>query len=104
MKSLWHLTVAVLAFNVVSLLLLVVLSCVLGLYLLRQSANLRIDMATFRPQAEQVIAESEKRDQALREMMARLAEYAKSHPDFAPVLAKYRSAQAEESDGSKSPP
>ena len=76
---------------VVSLLVLViVISGTFNIYLLRQWRTASKDLAGIRPQAAQMIAEYQKVSAPLMTVFVKkITEYGRTHPDFAPVLAKY---------------
>jgi hypothetical protein len=72
------------------LILVIVISGTLGIYLLRQWQSSRKDLAAIRPQAAQMIAEYQKVSGPLMsDFVKRITDYGRTHPDFAPVLAKY---------------
>ena len=72
------------------LILAIVISGTLGIYLLRQWQSSRKDLAAIRPQATQMIAEYQKvSGPMMNDFVKKLTDYGRSHPDFAPVLAKY---------------
>ena len=72
------------------LILVVVLSGTLNIYLLRQWRTASKDLAGVRPQASQMIAEYQKVSAPLmNDFVRRITEYGRTHPDFAPILAKY---------------
>jgi hypothetical protein len=72
------------------LILVIVISGTLNIYLLRQWQSSRKDLAAVRPQASQMITDYTKvRGPAMGEFVNKLAEYARSHADFVPILAKY---------------
>jgi hypothetical protein len=75
---------------VVSLLILVfVLSGTLNLYLLRQYRSLTKDLAEKGPQLERLALEYQKGVPFMTNVVAKLTEYGRTHPDYVPVLAKY---------------
>ncbi len=76
---------------VVSMLILViVMSGTLNIYLLRQWRSTNKDLAAIRPQAAQMIAEYQKVSGPLMtDFLKKITEYGRTHPDFAPILAKY---------------
>lgn len=76
---------------VVSILILViVMSGTLNIYLLRQWRSVSKDLAGVRPQAAQMIADYQKvTGPLMTDFVKKLTEYGRTHPDFAPVLAKY---------------
>jgi hypothetical protein len=76
---------------IVSLMLLVVvISGTLNIYLLRQWRSTSKDLTAIRPQATQMIAEFQKVSGPLmQDFVKKIGDYGRTHPDFAPVLAKY---------------
>lgn len=72
------------------LILVVVLSGTLNIYFLRQWRTVSKDLAGVRPQASQMIAEYQKVSAPLmNDFVRRITDYGRTHPDFAPILAKY---------------
>ena len=72
------------------LILVVVISGTFNIYLLRQWRSMSRDLAAIRPQAAQMIAEYQKVSGPLmNDFIKKVTEYGRSHPDFAPILAKY---------------
>ena len=72
------------------LILVIVISGTLNIYLLRQWRSVSKDLAGIRPQAAQMIAEYQKVSGPLMtDFVKKITEYGRTHPDFAPVLAKY---------------
>ena len=76
---------------VVSLLILVVvISGTLNIYLLRQWRTTSKDLAGIRPQAKQMVDEYQnKSGPFMNDFVQKITEYGRTHPDFAPILAKY---------------
>ena len=75
---------------VVSVLILVtVISGTFNIYLLRQWRTTSKDLAGIRPQAAQMIAEYQKQSGPMTDFIKKITEYGRTHPDFAPILAKY---------------
>ena len=75
---------------VVSLLTLVfVLSGALNLYLLRQYRSLSRELTEKGPQVERLALEYQKGVPFMTNVVAKLTEYGRTHPDFTPVLVKY---------------
>jgi len=72
------------------LLALVVLSGTLSAYLFVQARRARVDLEAFRPQANQVAEAIKREDPAIRDFFAKLNEFGRTHPDFQPVLSKYK--------------
>jgi len=72
------------------LILVVVMSGTLNIYLLRQWRSTSRDLAAIRPQAAQMVAEYQNKSGPLmNDFVKKLAEYARTDPGFAPILAKY---------------
>ena len=71
------------------LILVIVISGTLGIYLLRQWQSSRKDLIAIRPQAAQMIAEYQKSAPLMGDFVKKIADYGRTHPDFAPVLARY---------------
>jgi hypothetical protein len=76
---------------VVSILILViVISGTLNIYLLRQWRSASRDLAGIRPQAAKMIDDYQKMTlPMMTDFVKKITEYGRTHPDFAPVLAKY---------------
>ena len=73
------------------MILVVVISGTLNIYLLRQWRSTNRDLTGIRPQATQMIAEYQKvSGPMMNDFIKKISEYGRTHPDFAPVLAKYR--------------
>ena len=70
--------------------LLFLVSGTLTIYLVRQWRFTQRDLETFRPVAAQFISEYSKGAPTMQDFVNKLAEYGKTHPDFAPIVAKYR--------------
>ena len=73
-----------------ALVLLLVVSGALNLYLLRQWRFTKTDLASIRPQAAQLVGEYNKTVGGMQDFLKKLADYSRTHPDFAPIAAKYR--------------
>jgi len=71
------------------LILVIVISGTLGIYLLRQWQSSRKDLAAIRPQAAQMFNEYQKSGPLMSDFVKKIADYGRTHPDFAPVLTKY---------------
>jgi hypothetical protein len=75
---------------VVSLLTLVfVLSGTLNLYLLRQYRSLSKELTEKAPQLERLALEYQRSVPFMTNVVAKLTEYGRTHPDYVPYLAKY---------------
>jgi hypothetical protein len=55
----------------------------------RQLRSLNKELAQMRPQAAQLLAEYQKSGPLMDDFVNKIAEYGRTHPDFAPYLAKY---------------
>ena len=72
------------------LILLIVLSATGDIYLFRQVKQSREDLRSIRPQVSGMIAEYQKNSEPfMRDFLNKMAEYGRTHPDFAPILSKY---------------
>jgi hypothetical protein len=72
------------------LVLLVVVSGTLTIFLVRQWRFAKTDLDTLRPQAAQIISDYNRLSApAMQEFLRKLTDYSKTHPDFAPIAAKY---------------
>jgi hypothetical protein len=82
-ESLRHLVISVLV-------LLIVVSGTFNIFLLRQAKSARADVLIIQPQITQLVAEYKKSSEpAINTFVKQLSEFGRTHPDFAPVLAKY---------------
>jgi hypothetical protein len=82
-EALQHLVISV-------LILVIVLSGTVDIYLLRQWRTVSKDLAGIRPQATQMIAEYQRTSAPMmNDFVRKITEYGRTHPDFAPILAKY---------------
>lgn len=74
-----------------TLILMIMVTGAVNLYLLRQYVALRKDVALLEPQVGQMMALYDKATIPLaRAFLSQLAEFAKQHPDFQPILDRYR--------------
>ena len=72
------------------LVLVIVLSGSLNIYLLRQAKYASSDLKVARPQVGQMVAEYQRGiEPTVRNMVSKLGEYGKTHPDFQPILNRY---------------
>ena len=72
------------------LILVIVISGTLNIYLLRQWRTASKDLAGIRPQAAQMIADYQRVSAPLMtDFVKKITEYGRTHPDFAPIMAKY---------------
>jgi hypothetical protein len=71
------------------LILVIVISGTLNIYLLRQWRTVKSDLAGIRPQAAKMFAEYQKGIGTRNDFVEKIKAYGLTHPEFAPVLAKY---------------
>jgi hypothetical protein len=72
------------------LILMIIVSGTLCLYMWRQVRYTGADLRGIRPQAEQVITEYNKiSGPSMDNFVRNIAAYGQTHPDFAPIMAKY---------------
>jgi hypothetical protein len=69
---------------------LIILSGTLNVYLYVQARRARNDLNALRPQANQIIDAYKRQEIIVKDFMARLGDYGRTHPDFVPILNKYR--------------
>jgi hypothetical protein len=72
------------------LILVIVISGTFNIYLLRQWRTTSKDLAGIQKQAEQMVAEYQRVSGPLmNDFVTKITEYGRTHPDFAPIMAKY---------------
>ena len=71
------------------LLVLLLVSGTLTIFLARQWRLSKTQLELMAPQASQMITEFNKNLPMMQEFVRRLNDYGKTHPDFAPIVAKY---------------
>lgn len=77
----------------VALVALIILGISLNVFLLRQTAFVRKDLQTVRPQVNQLLANFEKHEEPqIKSFVNALIGFSKTHPDFKPILIKYNVA------------
>lgn len=69
---------------------LIVLSFTLAFFVGFQVRRTGKDLDAIRPQARQMMTASEKEEPTINAFVAKLTEYGRTHPDFAPIMAKFR--------------
>lgn len=69
---------------------LVILSVTVTVFLWRQVRYAKRDLEMLRPVAAQVIQEFNQKKPEVDSFIARLFEYGRAHPDFAPIINKYQ--------------
>src|SRR5215472_8915302 len=74
---------------VTGLVILLFISLVFNLFLWRQLKFTKTDLGFIQPQASQIITGWSKEGPNMFEFVRKLAEYGRTHPDFAPISAKY---------------
>src|SRR2546421_11860003 len=72
-----------------ALVLLLVVSGTFNLYLWRQVRYAHKDLEAVRPGATQIIADYRKASGPMDNFVRQMAEYGRTHPDFAPIMVKY---------------
>ena len=72
------------------LLVLIVVSATLSIYLLRQWRFVKAEVEGVTPQAVQMITEHTNSYAMTQDFVRKVAEYGRTHPDFAPIMDKYR--------------
>ena len=72
------------------LLVLIVVSATLSIYLLRQWRFVKGEVEGLTPQAVQMITEHTNSYAMTQDFVRKVAEYGRTHPDFAPIMDKYR--------------
>ncbi len=72
------------------LLALIIVSGTLSVFLWRQVRYARRDLEAIKPAAAQVIQEFNQSRPNLDAFVAKVAEYGRTHPNFAPIMNKYR--------------
>lgn len=74
-----------------TLIILIMITGALNLYMLRQWMTLRKEVAALEPQVGQMINDYNRVTVPLADkFIGQLIEFSKTHPDFQPILAKYR--------------
>jgi len=69
---------------------LVILSGTLTVYLWRQARYARADLEVLKQPAAQIIQSFKQEKPIMDDFLMKLSDFGKKHPDFAPILAKYR--------------
>jgi len=72
------------------LLALVIVSGTLTVFLWRQARYARRDLEDMKSPAGQIIQEFNQNKAAMDGFVAKIAEFGRTHPDFAPIMTKYR--------------
>ena len=71
------------------LLILIVVSGTLSVFLLRQWRFVKAELGSMQPAAVQMMTEHTNSLAFTQDFLKKLAEYGRTHPDFAPITAKY---------------
>jgi hypothetical protein len=82
---------------------LLVVSLTLTAYLGLQWRRSGNDLLAIRPQAAQVVEAAKKEEQGIKDFVAKLAEYGKTHPDFQPIINKYKITASAPTGGTNTP-
>lgn len=72
------------------LMAVVILSATFSVFLWRQTRYLRRDLEGLKPMAGPVIQRYNQEKPTVDAFVAKVAEYARTHPDFAPIAKKYQ--------------
>jgi len=83
---------------------LVVVSGTLSVFLWRQAHYTRIDLNAMKQPAAQIIAAFNQEKPNMDQFLARLGDYGRTHPDFVPILNKYKIPAATAPIRTSSPP
>ncbi|MEO5804725.1 MAG: hypothetical protein ABIR24_14465 [Verrucomicrobiota bacterium] len=74
-----------------TLVAVLILSGSLNIFLLRQMAFIRKDLESARPKVSQLLASYQKNEEPeIKRFVNTLVGFARTHPDFNPILAKYK--------------
>jgi len=76
------------------MLVLIVISGTLSIFLLRQYKFVKSDLDGITPAATQLMTEYTNSYAISQDFARKLAEYGRTHPDFTPIMNKYRLADA----------
>jgi hypothetical protein len=76
------------------MLVLIVISGTLSIYLWRQYRFVKSEYDVLAPAATQLIADYTNNYAMSQEFLKKLAEYGRTHPEFAPIIARYRLNEA----------
>ena len=101
----WRQHCAALQRQVTTLLVAVfVVSGTLTVYLWRQARYARADLEVLKQPASQVIQSFKQEKPIMDDFVAKLTEFGKTHPDFAPILNKYKIQPAATAGITSAPP
>lgn len=91
--------------QVTTLLLAVfVLSGTVTVFLWRQARYARADLEVLKPPASQILQSFKQEKPIMDDFIAKLADFGKAHPDFSPILNKYRIQPAAAAGITSAPP
>ena len=68
---------------------LIALTWILGVFIFIQFWRARGELSAVRPQAAQIIELGKRKEPAIKQFVLQLAEYGRTHADFAPIMNKY---------------
>ena len=68
---------------------LIALTWLFGVFVFIQFWRARGELAVVRPQAAQIIELGKRKEQPINQFVVQLADYGRTHPDFAPIINKY---------------
>jgi len=69
---------------------MVILSGTLTVFLWRQARYARVDLEVLKQPASQVMQAFKQEKPIMDDFLVKLADFGKSHPDFTPILTKYK--------------
>src|SRR5260370_3244943 len=84
------------------LLILIVISGTLTIFLLRQWRFAKSEVDVLTPQGTQIAIEYTNSYPQSQDVLTKLTEYGRTHPDFAPIVLKYRLNEALAKPGTSS--
>jgi hypothetical protein len=76
------------------MLVLIVVSGTLGIFLLRQYRFAKSELDGLAPAATQLITDYTNNYAMTQDFLKKLAEYGRTHPEFGPIMARYRLTDA----------
>ena len=72
------------------LLALVLMAATLGFFFYVQARRAKYDLSVIKPPATSIIQAFEQEKPGVDSFIAKVAEYGRTHPDFAPIMQKYQ--------------
>jgi hypothetical protein len=87
-----------------TLILVIVISGTFNIYLLRQWRTVSKELEVVRPQAEKMVKDFQQNTPLMDDFVSKITDYGRTHPDFAPILAKYNLRPAGAIGAAPAPP